>query len=141
MKLTIAIAAALSVFAVGCGSATPSWKTVYPATGKLLFNGTPVAGAQITFTPKDSAVPASVRPSATTDAEGIFKLGTYSLADGAPAGDYHVAVVWHPLVDVGGGPTRGPNKLPERYARAETSLLSATVDSRTTELAPLNLKR
>src|SRR5688572_20250361 len=99
MKLLFIPVVFVSVFSAGCGSGRPPWETVYPATGKLLFNGAPIAGAQITLTAKDSAVPASVRPSATTDADGAFKLGTYSLADGAPAGDYHVAVVWHPLVD------------------------------------------
>lgn len=129
-----------AVAVAGCGGGHTPWETAYATKGKVLFKGQPVAGAQVTLYPKDSAAPDTIRPTAVTDAAGEFALSTHRERDGAPAGEYRAAVVWHPLVDVGAGPTRGPNKLPARYATPDTSALEAKVEPRETVLPAWDLQ-
>lgn len=114
------------VSAVGCQTKKP-WETAVPTSGTVNFDGKPISGAEVTFVPVGTDVPNSVRPSATTKADGTFKLTTHAQDDGAPVGEYQVSVLWHPLVDTGSGPSRGGNKLPARYSRPETSKITATV--------------
>jgi hypothetical protein len=74
----------------GCGDGRPS---LVPATGQVLLNGAPLAGATVSFQPVDVAEGSFQRPSrATTDAEGRFSPTTYSPGDGIPVGKYRVAV-------------------------------------------------
>lgn len=122
----------------GCGPSNP-WKIVYPAAGRIVFKGQPLSGAQIILQPKDPRAPSAVRPTATTDGEGRFQLGTYGQADGAPAGEYGVAVVWHPLANTGAGPVRGENKLPVRYAQFDSSQITVRIEKKATELPALEL--
>ncbi len=61
---------------------------VHPVTGQVTFNGAPVAGATVTFSPKQDQ-PAAF---AKTDTKGQYSLTTYESGDGAAAGDY-VALV------------------------------------------------
>ena len=63
--------------------------TRFPVSGKVTQGGTPVAGAVVTFVPKEkNGSPAF----ATTNDAGEFKLTTFSPEDGAIPGDYHVKV-------------------------------------------------
>lgn len=138
---TVLVGGAVACASVaGCGESN-AWKRVYPTTGQIVFQGKPVPGAVVTFCPVDSSAPATVRPTATTDEEGHFTLTTYSEFDGAPAGDYTVAVSWFPLVDAGSGPTRGPNKLPPKYSIPEQSPLKVTVNPEDTDLETLEVKK
>ena len=76
------------MFAVGltgCGEAVKPWEIVVPASGKITFEGKPVEGAELTLTPVSAEVPATVRPSANSVADGSFTLGTYGT--GAPGGN------------------------------------------------------
>ncbi len=60
------------------------------------------------------------------DADGSFVLSTYTANDGSPVGDFVVTVIWRrPWVDATGKP--GPNLLPEKYARPDTTDLKARV--------------
>jgi hypothetical protein len=69
---------------------------------------------------------APARADAFTEADGSFVLSTYGPFDGAQAGEYTVTVeLRKPLVDADGKP--GKNLLPERYAKADTSPLTAQV--------------
>lgn len=116
-------------------------KPVAPVAGKVLLDGAPVPLAHIAF---HSLEPDPKRRSWVADglveADGSFALSTYQAFDGAPAGDYAVTVTWRvPAFDEAGKP--GPNKLPEKYAKAVTSELRAKVKSGekntfTFELAP-----
>lgn len=137
-------AAVLCLFAlcsvVGCSQAKP-WEKVYPATGKITYEGEPVVGAQVVLFPEDPSFPNKIRPGATTDATGEFKLGTYGQNDGAPAGSYRVSVIWHKVVDNGEGAVRGPNVLPAKYSRPDTSELAVKIDPAATQLAALDLKK
>ena len=125
--------------AVGCGAGKPNWEQVVPATGAVTFNGAPVEGALQVFTPQDKSVPAKVRPTATTESGGRFEIGTYDVADGIPQGDYDVTITWCPLVQHSEGASPGPNRLPVRYASAETSQLTVHINSEDTDLKTLAL--
>lgn len=126
--------------ATGCGGFSNPWETVYQTHGQVQLAGKPVPGATLVLYPTDSAVPASIRPTASTDAEGRFRLGTFSREDGAPAGEYRVAVVWHPLVNDRGGPVRGPNKLPVKYSQPDSTPLTARIEAGENRLPVIDLQ-
>lgn len=95
--LTLAVGAML-IATVGCGANTPPVEVV---TGKVMYNGTPLTEATITFHPSEanSAGAASRASSGETDGEGVFRLTTNYVdgakmlrLDGAPAGTYAVTV-------------------------------------------------
>lgn len=138
----LCIGAYLLMWAVvicGCGSGKPAWERVHPISGTLRFGGQPIAGAMLVFYPKDPSVPESVRPIGKTDASGNFDIGTYSVDDGIPTGDFDVTVTWNPLVDVGAGPAPGPNQLPIRYSNRQTSQLTVSISSDDSELKTIEL--
>lgn len=126
--------------AVGCGGGAKPWDKVYPAEGIVNFKGKPLAGAMITLIPLDSAFPNSVRPTATSKEDGTFELGTHSAADGAPAGEYKALVLHFPVVGSKESPSAGPNDLPAKYAKAETTDLKVTIEKNQTNIPPLELK-
>ena len=125
---------------VGCSKAQEPWEKVYPATGIVKYQGKPLAGAMITLIPEDTSFPKSVRPTAVTDADGEFEIGTYSTGDGAPAGSYKVIVVHFPVEGSEENPHAGPNDLPAKYAKAETTDLKVTIEEEETALRPLELE-
>jgi hypothetical protein len=124
----------------GCGKAKQPWETVYPATGKIQYKGEGLMGAQVTLFPVDEHVPASVRPTATTDWDGTFQVGTFSSSDGAPAGEYKVVVLHYPVVGSKESPSAGPNDLPKKYATAKTTDLKVTVAEPGTDFPLIEIK-
>ncbi len=78
--------AALALF-VGCGTSTGP-KTV-PVTGTVTLDGTPVAGAVVTFSPEAADGRAAT---GTTDGSGRFELTTTVSGDGAVPGSYFVGI-------------------------------------------------
>jgi hypothetical protein len=136
----VSVVAVLTVTAVGCSKAPAPWEQVYPASGTVLFKGKPLAGAVITLVPTDASFPSSVRPSATSKEDGSFALGTYSTADGAPATEYKALVLHYPVVGPKDNPSAGPNDLPRKYARAESTDLRIVVSPENSELPPLVIK-
>ena len=127
--------------AVGCGKAKNPWDKVYPAIGTVVYEGKPLAGAQITLIPEDSDVPSTVRPTATTDEDGSFELGTYSKSDGAPAGTYKVLALHYPIVGSKESPSAGPNDLPKKYSNQDTTDLKLEVTPDGADPAELTLRR
>jgi hypothetical protein len=81
-----------ALISVSCGqSGRPK---LYPVRGKVLHDGQPAAGARVTFYPKDRTGPQSLSPVGTVLQDGSFELTTFKTGDGAPAGEYDVAIVW-----------------------------------------------
>jgi hypothetical protein len=120
-------------------------KPVYPVRGQVLVAGKPASRAMVTFHPVGESGPDAVHPVGHVDDEGYFTLTSYVTGDGAPEGDYQVAVVWY-LATRTRNPSEGDdyqthNYLPERYGRAETSQLTARVAKGPNELAPFQLKQ
>lgn len=102
---------------------------VTPVSGKVFYRGSPAAGAEIVFRPLTGAAKRkNAGARGRVEADGTFCLTTYRAFDGAVAGEHQVSITWYPPAPANGGP-RGGNRLPERYARPDTSKLTATVQS------------
>ena len=133
----------LACFVVaGCGGASKPKVPVYKATGKVLFNGQPVVGADVTFI----CTAANKSAFGRTNDEGIFKLTTYSANDGAVEGQHQVAIVQippaeapkelaatdsdsyvPPELDQSTDPVKVESTLPLKFGDVATSGLSAEV--------------
>ena len=108
----------------------------YSASGIVRVNGEPAGGATVVFYHVDDWGPRTIVPQAVTGPDGRFVLTTYEAEDGAPAGDYRVTIEWpaYRLKKV------GPDKLGGKFAKPETSGLTARVAKGTNELPPFDLK-
>jgi hypothetical protein len=140
-KTSITTLVLCSALLTGCGKTKESWEQVYPAKGIVNFGGKPVAGAVISLIPQDPEIPDTVRPTATAKEDGTFEIGTYSKADGAPEGKYKVLVLHYPVIGSKASPAAGPNDLPRKYSKAETTDLLVEVVAPNTEFQPLELKK
>lgn len=140
-RIPLSLVLVISTVTVGCGKAKNPWETVYPTTGVVVYEGKPLVGAQITLIPEDSDVPSSVRPTATTDEDGSFEIGTYSKNDGAPAGTYKVLALHYPIVGSKENPSAGRNDLPKKYSSQTTTDLKLEVTPNGAEPAELTLRR
>jgi hypothetical protein len=102
-------------------------RPTHPVRGQVFFEGSPAPGAAVTFhllNPETKRF--SHAGDALAESDGIFTLSTYAADDGAPAGEYAVTVACpNPPLDAEGKP--GPNLLPERYGKPETTPLRVTV--------------
>lgn len=131
----------LTILAVGLSSCGKSddRKPTFPVTGKVLVNGKPAEHATVVFHPVGESGPTVVKPRGKVGADGSFVLTTYDGNDGAPAGDYLVTVeLWL----AGSRPDEGPtSRLPAKFAKPDTSGLTATVNAGPTELKPFVLSR
>ncbi len=127
----------------GCGSSQSNDRLpVFPAVGKLVYDGRPLAGAFVVLHPKSAANGKTApRPHAQAAADGSFTLTSYESSDGAPAGNYTVTVELRPLVKHGGDITAGPNTLPPKYSRAETSPLIVQIAEGRNDLSELRIKQ
>lgn len=140
-RLTIATSMTICVLSLGCGKAKKPWEVTYPAEGIVKFEGVPLAGAQITLIPVDPEIPDSVRPNGFTQADGSFQLRTYSEGDGAPALKYKVLAMRFPVIGPPDNPSQGPNDLPPKYSRPESSDVILEVTSGEGPLGPIDLRR
>jgi hypothetical protein len=126
----------LIVGAFGCGG---SASRPYPVSGQVTYRKKPLAEAVVTFHPKTSQPPGHPL-SATTDAQGRFKLTTKTPNDGASPGDYTVTVVLREKRRDGDEEVRnGRNLLPSKYSEPGTSGLTATVKPQDNVLEPFAL--
>jgi hypothetical protein len=109
----------------------------YPVSGQIVINGQPAPkGVQIVFFHEGDWGERSIVPMGVTDDEGKFEMQTYAIKDGAPAGDYKVTVEWPAY---GRGKHVGPDKFGGKYAKQETSGLTAHVEKGKNQLPPLEL--
>jgi hypothetical protein len=140
-KIVVALTlVSVSLVLAGCGG--PSRPEMSPVSGTVLFQGKPLAGAEVVF--RNDAAPRFA--SGTTDAQGKFRLTTYENFDGATIGEYKVTVtksqineamtgnVDEPSANYGAamaaaasGKIETKNEVPSKYATAETSDLTAKV--------------
>lgn len=104
----LAFGLAAVVYLSGCGSDAPKVNTV-PVTGKVTYNGQPVAGATVAFIPTN---PDGRAAQGVTDEQGVYTLTTYLGPNDQPAGaepgDYKVTIQ---KKEVAGGAL--PGKPPE----------------------------
>lgn len=131
-----AVAGLLAALALaGCGGKKEEGSG-RPVTGKVTYNGQPVADATVTFVgPANSAF-------GRTDAEGNFKLRT-TVGEKVPLGDYQVTVMktdtppappasmnpeeYRPPDPNAPPPPEPKDLVPAKYKNPTTSLLTASV--------------
>ncbi len=137
-KLALCMFAVLIAATIGCSKGRDG---VYPTEGQVLYNGKPIAGAQIVLYPEGPVEEGVVLPRAQTDTQGRFQLGTFDRADGARQGTYAVTVIQYPPQNQGSGWVAGPNSLPQKYASPKTTDLKVTIARGANTLSPLLLRR
>lgn len=112
---------------LGCGGSSSEYPQTFPVTGAVTHAGQPVEGAVVTFHPSASSQSAVGR----TDVAGMYSLTTFTPGDGARPGDYQVTIVKYE--DINPEELERPESpplthlLPEKYAKVNSSALSATV--------------
>ena len=121
------------------GASCSGQRTVYPVSGKVLYEGKPAAGAVVKFYAEEALEPKFVAPQAIAGDDGSFRLTTYKAEDGAPAGKYAVTVFWAKRSK--GGDEYDKLLVPPRYLSPETSRLTAVVEEKATELQPFQLTK
>lgn len=132
-RRVLALTAACLLLSSGCGSHHERPKT-HVVRGRILLAGEPVNAAEVSFVPK-MARPEGRPARGRTDEAGEFTLRTYFTPAeelvGAVADDYTVVVTKTELPATVEEGLRKPasNLLPSRYASAQTSGLSATVEA------------
>jgi hypothetical protein len=84
--------ATATLLLASCGSEVK----LHPVRGQVFVGGKPAEGAVVVFHAAASSgtKASSERPAGRVQADGSFTLGTFVPGDGAPAGDYVVAIAW-----------------------------------------------
>jgi hypothetical protein len=123
------------------GCARDEGRPCYPVRGTILYEGKPVPHAFVVLHPAAPEGRDGSRPSAVANAKGEFALTSRKARDGAPTGAYVATVEWRPIVQRKGEYEPGPNRLPTRYSKPETSGLRIQVTAGDNELPPLALKK
>ncbi|WP_425401014.1 carboxypeptidase-like regulatory domain-containing protein [Aeoliella sp.] len=94
--------------------------------GRVTYNGSPVTGATVRFTPESVSIGTGQRPATSiTDSDGCYRVKAYRDQAGMPPGDYLVSVMWYEgsMAD----PESVRHLIPEKYNDARTSGLTASV--------------
>lgn len=121
----------------GCSS-KPTIK-LYPVQGKLLVSGQPVIGAVVGFHPVAGDFDdKGTRPAGVVGDDGSFKVSTFGVNDGAPAGEYTLSIFWPQFP---GKDDPGPDRLKGKYANPKTSNIRVKVEEQANELDVLDLKK
>jgi hypothetical protein len=113
------LAVLVLTIALGCGAAEPP---LHPVRGQVAYRGKLIPKAELTFHPQFQGP--GWMPVAIVADDGSFAASTKRPGDGALAGLYKVTIVWRPTANEDGD---GPNRLPVRYARAQTTPLTVEV--------------
>lgn len=139
------VVAALSL--AGCGGKKEAGNG-RPVTGKITYNGQPVAEATVTFLGSFNSA------FAQTDVEGKFKLKT-AVGEKVPLGDYQVTVIktdvpplpppvppeeYKPPVPNAPPPPEPKDLLPPKYKQPDSSQLTASVTDSGENYFEFNLK-
>jgi hypothetical protein len=133
------IALAAFVFA-GCGQGDAGRVPVHPVQGAIQFRGQPIVGAFVSLHSQNGAMAEIPTPRATVGSGGQFALTTYDGQDGAPEGEYVLTVQWYKPVRQGNEVVGGPNVLPVKYARPQTSDVIVRVAAGENRLQPIQLR-
>jgi hypothetical protein len=115
-------------------------KPLFSVQGKVLDkNNKPAAGAKVIFNPDPADTQETLKPVGECDANGEFKLTTYTKDDGAPAGDYVITIIWLPPVSQLKSPfdpAKGHDQLEGRYASPERSKHRFKVEQQPDNVVP-----
>lgn len=122
----------------GCGDGKLK---CHPVAGQVLYNGEPLKGVDVAFHPADPKNDTGYPPHATTDENGKFTLTTYLPGDGAPAGEWKVAVAFAvQAVDDGADQSKKLTfQVPAQYQKKESTPLVVTIGAGSNALEPFKL--
>lgn len=129
----------LLVLLAGCGSSDGK-RQVYPVTGKVRIDGQPGNEARLVFYPTDAADPMAPKPTAVVDEQGNLVVTTYATGDGAPAGEYKIAIEWPKMVNAFGRMQPGPDRLNGKYKDAASSKWTVQIGSGPNALPDIDIK-
>jgi hypothetical protein len=94
-----------------------------PVTGRVTLNGKPLEFGAVMVQPK--AGPAA---QARINSDGTFRLGTFKPEDGVIPGPATIRVICRKdITPPGGEMVFGPNLIPDRYSRFDSSGLTAEI--------------
>jgi hypothetical protein len=127
----------LAIF-TGCGPQRPA---TAPVSGRVTFNGKPIATGQIVFYPDNGRTAMS-----PIDAEGRYRLTTFKPGDGALLGHHRVTIEAVRVTNAGNMPKTIEEEMqghgfagnteakvewivPERYSQLQTTPLTADIAS------------
>lgn len=109
------------------GVAVANRKATHPVRGEVTLDGCAVPGADVGFYLYNPDTKKFARVSdAVTEADGTFVLSTYLAGDGAPVNEYRVTV-FYGAERLNPTTLKPGNPIPEKFAKPETSGLSAEV--------------
>ena len=118
----------VAVFLTGCDENTVD---IHPVKLTLLYKGKPATGAEAVFHPKSEQLKElKLYPNGRAGTDGRVELTTFEPADGAPAGEYRITVVWTNSKDPDDGEEAtevAPDRLGGRYGNPDRTPLSITV--------------
>ena len=105
--------------ATGCGRGVK----LVPVTGTVMLDGKPLEFGAVMVQPKAGpAAQARINP------DGTFRLGTFKPDDGAIPGPATIRVICRKdITPPGGEMVFGPNLIPDRYSRFDSSGLTAEI--------------
>ncbi|MDZ4659795.1 MAG: BON domain-containing protein [Bythopirellula sp.] len=126
------------LLAVGCGEAALEKLPVYPAKGSITFKGKPIPGAMITLHPT-TPVENVPNPQANVSKDGTFSIRTYGAEEGAPEGDYKLTVLWYKPIVNGPDFTSGPNVIPQKFTKPETTSIEIKIAAGKNDLPTIQL--
>jgi hypothetical protein len=137
---------AMGLFAAtGCGSSNNADRLpVFPTSGTVSIDGQAPTGAFVVLHPKAdyqrSPDGELVRPHGLVRGDGTFELTSYSSNDGAPTGEYIVTLELRKVVQYSGGDAGpGPNLIPAKFAKPNTSPVIVRIEAGTNRLPPISL--
>lgn len=112
----------------GCGGGGSQGPETVPVKGVIKYQGKPVPKLSVAFMPEKGMLAYG-----TTDDDGKFSLQTNKPGDGAMPGTYKVTIsfISETIPEMPGFPgaeKKETSPIPEKYARAETSGLTKTVE-------------
>ena len=126
-RLAVALVAALSLSAAGCGDGRP--KRV-PVSGRVTIDGEPLTYGFVRFHPQEGGRLGQSR----IGPDGRFSLTTYDKGDGVTVGTHAVEVLaGEPVSD-----TKTKWHAPKKYAERATSELTVTIEKEEQDL-PIEL--
>jgi hypothetical protein len=120
----------------GCGDGRVR---TYPVKGVVKVDGKPAHNLQVIFTPAGADAAARLPAGAMTDESGQFTLDTQERT-GAPAGEYMVTFAWRAASGLLKNQFDGPDKLKGKYADPAKKLFPVTIEAKSNDLPPFELK-
>ena len=133
-KHSFYLAAALALACASCG------KGIYPASGKVIYQGRPAAGATVFFQRHGANLMNEPMIMGLVQQDGSFSLVCGDKGTGAPPGDYDILIEWKPPSSQPRGLAQNaPDRLGGRYADPKNPRLHAEIKAGTNKLPPFDL--